>query len=412
MASQVSACFDELVCLRILQFTHHCNWSITQPFLISKTFNNVFNSDGFTRDFLMRNLELDQVDDLQKAINAFVEKDKLVEKGAERSERKQKKKKRKKDYDEDEDKTIIRPPTNLRDVLKLFVKCQGNGDDIIVKEKVVRLMDNFSKSKDVSLLESVIEKIGFLKTGISIQESYKSLLDENDTIYFNVGSESHEIPAVLVPKLYKKLKGVYVLETREDTESEEKTFTNSVVVFLNCGYPLLIETNFEDKLDSYRSNNTYIESASVYGKEAFKHSKRSNQHGYFDTEFTCEISRTLLDLVQSFVFSSDISGILKQEFPSHPPQAIKEGLIYQFFQIAFGKNANEFMSNADEWIPFRHVDDDYDDEDGSEDDTFIDDEEVNEEEEEEAKQALKSMGYKRKRSDNEEEEEEEEEADE
>ncbi|EFC38464.1 predicted protein [Naegleria gruberi] len=256
-------------------------------------------------------------------------------------------------YKRDQNKyQMITKPGSLRDVFRIYFISSINGEESMLTNKIDTIIKVFNKERNAKLLDTVVELVKDVKNSVATLDSFYDLTENEDThstVYYYFGVD--EISSEIFPRIFKKLKGVYFLNQEETDIYDCAAFNTSVVVFTNSGYPLLIKTEYTTNTDTYRGRIVEEENCSIYSDMIFTHSKHFDQRGDFRPEFECSRSK-LLKSIQPLIFKKD-SAITLMDEVEHPENQAKDGLIYAFFQCAFGVKKNYFAQNVkdDDWVP-------------------------------------------------------------
>ena len=316
-----------------------------------KSFNTVFKSDEFAKQYLVNQLKLsdENLVHLNKSINLLAKT-----KGSISNGKKEKPRKRVKGEPAEpvEESFTIEPPKILRDIFMIYCKCVLSNDIDLVQKNMNSLMDEFKEGNDEAI-DTVIELATKLKLDDILLERFQQFTDEEGCYIITGESGEVAMDQSVTLKIFGQIKGLFVINSKDVKRTESERFETELVLFTNCGLPLLLHTTYSSDIDSYRSNNEDCERLAVYSRILFNNSKQSNQHGYFDTEVDNEYDAKLLKNLQTILLHPDTDKILEEEgHESAELTQIKKSLIYSYLQCAFGSKKGAFSLVNEEWVPF------------------------------------------------------------
>ncbi|KAL9648985.1 hypothetical protein ABK040_008364 [Willaertia magna] len=353
--------FDLLICTNILLFLHCKDWSISKPYLISSTFNQVFKTVEFSKQYLINIFQLNK-EEIIKIEYLLQQQPKILNNDSNNFNKKENEQKKKKIKLEEN----ILKISNFYDILQLYVKQIKNRMNIIKQHALQYEIENNPLIVDKMINILTLEKVN------------KILSNKLQNF---ITSDMYNLPKLIILDLFGKLKGIFVTQFKEIKREESSKYFIEYIVFSNCGFPLIIQSHYSHEIDTYRSNHNEKESVLINSKELFFHEVFSNEHSHFSKEFKARYDDKLLKDVKEILFTKKDETTL-QQYDKVDLELTLNTILFDWFKVALSKYCRGIEGDEENGIPggfptIYNQPEDGDDEMNEEDRAFIvDDEEI------------------------------------
>ncbi|KAL9650047.1 hypothetical protein ABK040_003165 [Willaertia magna] len=301
--------FDLLVCTNILLYSHHSDWFISKPYLISSNFNQAFKTREFSKQYYINLLQLNQeeTDKLSSLLKSNKKK------------RKQQKKKIKLENDEEDNSIKL---SNFKDILQFYIKNSKNNINIIKN-----YISQYEINNKTSLMDKIINISTIEKVNKTLKKEFKNFTKK----------ERYGFTKDNIKELFGKFKGIFVKKYEEKKYEEETEYIIEYTVFSGCGFPLIIESHYSHELDTYRSNHTRSEQVIINSKELFYHGIYYNEQGHFPTEREGRFDEKLLKQVKEILFfTNDTTLYLEKNLNT---------ILYDWLEIGLLEHSGDILES-------------------------------------------------------------------
>ncbi|KAL9648518.1 hypothetical protein ABK040_012632 [Willaertia magna] len=267
---------NQTICTTILLFSHHSDWSLNKPKLISLNFRKAFESVEFAIQYLIYLFKLDEEE--ANKLDSFTIYDKYSYYGNPR-----KKMKRQDD--------VLRK-MDYQEILKFYVKQYdiANNRINLIKQNLL----NYEMTRDTSILGKTIEMMRLEK--INTELNKKSEMTLNDESYFNFDEKEK--------KFFRGLKGLFVTQHKETKTNSSTKYFIEYIVFTSCGFPFIVQAYFSHHIDSNKGNHELSERFLINSKELFYHElfySEYGDHNWVTSKATC-CEELIEDLTEVFLY--------------------------------------------------------------------------------------------------------------
>ncbi|KAG2379376.1 hypothetical protein C9374_007515 [Naegleria lovaniensis] len=377
------AIFDSLVSSLILQYSHHSEWEVLQPNLISKTFHQCFQSEEFAREYLRNLFSLNErqaikLNEMIQCANQFFHSNNQEEEETNFKPNKKKRKHSKKNEKQND-------KYSYWSILKMFVKLQNRNHVKQMNEHFTKYnslamefpqivpspeLAQWKSNKATNYLET-IEKL------VQIEQQQVALLERMKKFFSTIETSTDDrISSNISHKIFGTLKGLFVTKFARICDTDDKRMELDYVVFSDCGFPLSISTKGSHNIDTYRSNHFYSEQVFIQSKNLFLNSYFRNEHGYCEREYRSIHDDKLLNFVKDVFFDTELAQGEESAIDFEYELTL---LLSSWLNagILLPVDVSVLDGDIDKFFPFclaPNEDDDFIDDD------FIDDSEVNDEE--------------------------------
>lgn len=350
------ACFDTVVCSQILLFIKPEEWKVSKPFLISKTFYSVSNSETFARDYLCEyfNLLEEEEKKLEELIyNPPIFRESLLN-GAVGEKRKRDettfdKKKKNIKHSGEGTLDLSNPPTSFQQVFQWYLQLNDSNLYQKSKEKLSNLIDDiYSADFQFDNLYQILDR---MKAKRFINSNFGYFLEGSYIITEELGKT--EISKDEIELIFTSgSRDEFILEWKLDKSMEGHIhYKVKCLIFTNCGYPLVVEGEYQRNIDTLRGISNASESLTVYGQEVFGGFMFSSATGYMDSNEE-RINVPAVELL-SEILGNDFEKNLKEiGILSEERTIVRYQLIYNYLQCTLGEHEKSFLASNEQWIPF------------------------------------------------------------
>ncbi|EFC42873.1 predicted protein [Naegleria gruberi] len=367
--------FDIVICHHVMEYLDFYEWPTVRPYLISKTFKEVFNSEKFAKFFLIRNLRLSEkefnsleeiVKDLYYINESEIEEQEEVKNSHVEDEFDSLEEDGENDTDESSDEVehYLLPPRYKEKHFAILERIPKTVNEIMIMFAILSMYYGVEGAKH-SISEGLKYERGMepdlnFKNWLRLLMKFEvdNILHKEFNNYLKSGCQflseklrelvpnSIPIDGKVTKFLEGSIKDFFILEGDTLDRNGEMCTTLKIIIFTSSGFPLTIESSYKH---DYETNDP-VETFSCFDGittisnsiDDFKKVNCISNYGSFEA-----LQSLLMDDENCDEYLMEL-GCKKEHLES-----FKNLTIYGFLQCSFGTNKFKFMQNSDErFLPF------------------------------------------------------------
>lgn len=334
--------FDTVLAFNILKFTHHEEWSVIKPFLISSSFRNVFESEEFAKQYLLNWFQLSE-EEINQLERFGLEFGRIWKNNSENTDEQPQKKRK---MDREIVTETFSPPQTMNEILQMYTKLFYKVNLEKTKTRIIETLNNYNRGdrNSAEKISEIKKLVACMECDELIAQSFKRF-GNNSLASVETKEKDFTFNRLTVQQCFGRVKEVFLLDHVVKERVTDFVTKNEIIVFTNIGYPLLLKTTFINGYSLDQSENLYI-----YSHELFNNQRRENMRV---SQYSQTHNQELLDSLKTILLSKRANEFLiRNGVKVHQIDDVKQAMIYDFLELSFGSFNSSFRLDSLGWIPF------------------------------------------------------------
>ncbi|KAL9655699.1 hypothetical protein ABK040_004932 [Willaertia magna] len=208
--------------------------------------------------------------------------------------------------------------TNINDILRLYIQCFNKKNNRV--EMIENLSTKYKFYNDNKILIDLNNLIKLESAKNQLLELYSEFLKKKN-----------------VKQLFNSTNYIFVNSIVDKTNIEHIIFCNEFVFFTSCGFPLIIKTNFDYYIDSYKGDSyNKREDVRINSKHLF--TRYCDKRCYAYPEFNFKFNEKTLNDLKTVLFR-------KEKLKRYKEKEI-DLILYEWLQLGLLHHALEIQKQA------------------------------------------------------------------